>query len=309
VISSQPNSWQSRLLLAAEYHRSKRVAEAKTLYLQVLEEQPNQPDALHLLGALAGEAGDFQQAVDLIQRAIIHGPNISNFHNDLGVYFHRWKKLEQAEASFLEAIRLDAKNVDAQFNLGLVLRKLGRFRETMEAFSRAILLKPDFADAHRRLGAAYMDLGQIDLALTHLRRAVHVQHDYVDGHMSLGVLMLLLGNFTEGWPEYEWRLRKDSAVPGPQYTHPTWQGQDLGGRTILLRAEQGIGDTIHFVRYAPLVAARGGKVILACQRELKRLLARLPYVDKTVGQHDFIDGFDVQCPLPSRTHLGGQSQF
>jgi hypothetical protein len=113
------------------------------------------------------------------------------------------------------------------------------------------------------------------------------------------VALLRQGDFQNGWPEHEWRLKARSQFPVRPFAQPQWTGQDVTGKAILLHAEQGFGDTIQFVRYVPLVAARGARVILECQPELCGLLKDVPGAERVIGRGDPLPAFDLQCPLLS----------
>jgi tetratricopeptide (TPR) repeat protein len=131
---------------------------------------------------------------------------------------------------------------------------------------RALEIKPGYAAAHNNLGAVLSDLGLTDEAIAQFRNATHFDPDYPDAHMNLGMLLLSKGQFEEGWSHYEWRLKTQGEAfkRGPMITRPLWDGRPLEGRSILLHAEQGLGDTLQFVRYAALVRDKGGKVLVEC---------------------------------------------
>jgi hypothetical protein len=128
--------------------------------------------------------------------------------------------------------------------------------------------------------------------------ALYFQPDHSDAHWNRALLHLLLGEFDRGWLEYEWRWLKFPEVRR-YFAKPLWDGFDISGKTILLHAEQGFGDTIQFVRFAPLVAARGATVNLECQPELEGLFQHVPGVARTVSRGDPLPPFDIHCPLMS----------
>jgi hypothetical protein len=176
--------------------------------------------------------------------------------------------------------------------------------DALAEYEEALRLRPDFAEAVNNLGNTLRDLGRLDEAQAQFDRALSLKTDYIDAHWNRSLLWLLRGDFARGWPEYEWRwgLRSLPRRPFPQ---PKWDGGPLGGKTILLHAEQGLGDTFQFVRYAPLVKGRGGKVFLACQAPLLRILADCPGVDQLVAQGTPLPPFDCHAPLLSLPALFG----
>src|SRR5207302_4380262 len=129
--------------------------------------------------------------------------------------------------------------------------------------------------------------------------------DYAAAHMGRALMLLALGKFEEGWPEYEWRW-KCKEFSTPPYQQPLWDGSPLDGRTILLHAEQGLGDTLQFIRYAPLVKERGGRVVVACQAALVPLLANCPGMDRLIADGP-LPPFDVHAPLLSLPGIFGTS--
>ncbi len=156
------------------------------------------------------------------------------------------------------------------------------------------------------LGITLLDSGQLDEAIVQLQRVIAREPKHVSAHWNLAIAYLLRGDWTNGWQEYEWRWNAGVILSPPrQFRQAVWNGGDLGGRTILLHAEQGMGDTMQFVRYAPLVAGRGGRVILECQPPLKRLLERMDGVEKVVVWGEQLPDFDAHCPLGSLPKVMG----
>ena len=138
-------------------------------------------------------------------------------------------------------------------------------------------------------------------AVSAYQKAIGLDPDYIDAHWNLSLALLLSGRFREGWKEYEWRLKKkDHIYHGRTFSRPLWDGlSDISGRTILLHAEQGLGDTIQFIRYAPLVAQRGARVVVECQKELKTLLQNVGGIHNIVAYGEQLPEFDMHCPLLS----------
>jgi hypothetical protein len=183
---------------------------------------------------------------------------------NLGSALHHQGELETADQHFRHVLSRDANNPHAHNSLGLVLRDEGRTEEARRSFERAIELKPDYAEAHT----------------------------------SHAMLLLADGEFELGWPEYEWRWKTKETFPR-HFDEPLWEGQRLDGKAILLHAEQGLGDTIQFVRYAPQVKAFGPTVIVESQAPLAPLLASCSGIDKVVAQGEPLPPFDVHAPLLS----------
>src|SRR5207248_1410464 len=153
-------------------------------------------------------------------------------------------------------------------------------------------------EAHNNLGNLLQALGRVDDALDEHEKAIQLRPNDASAHVYRAMAWLLAGNYEQGWPEYEWRW-KTGTLPLRGFAQPVWDGSPLNGRTIVLHAEQGLGDTLQFVRYAALVKERGGKVVVLCPKALNRILASCPAVDQVVGEGATLPPFDVHAALMS----------
>src|SRR6202023_685617 len=187
---------------------------------------------------------------------------------------------------------------EAHANLGHALRAVGRAEEAQAACRRAIALAPGFATGHLNLGLALQDLGRLDEALGEFRAAEIAQPDYAKAVASEAIVHLQRGDFAAGWEKYEARWRIGD-LPPRNFAEPQWRGEPLGGKTILLHAEQGFGDAIQFLRYVPLVAARAGKVVVEVRKALIPLVARMPGIE-VVARGERLPAFGLQWPLLSQ---------
>jgi hypothetical protein len=201
-------------------------------------------------------------------------------------------------------VRLNPQFAAAHNNLGIACWRDGRLELARACYEEAMRLRPDFAEAVNNLGNTLRDLGNLDEAQALFVRALALKPDYVDAHWNRALLWLLRGDFARGWPEYEWRWRLPS-LPERPFPQPRWDGGPLQGKTILLHAEQGLGDTFQFVRFARLVKQRGAKVVLVCQPALVRLLAGSPGVDHLAAQGSPLPAFDCHAPLLSLPGIFG----
>ena len=214
----------------------------------------------------------------------------------------RWRKRWR---TYQEPLRLKPDFAEGHYNLGNALQAQGGSAALAEAvahYQEALRLKPDYAEAHNNLGSALQDQGQLAEAVTQYQEALRLKPDYAEAHLGNRAAGLASGRRprARGWPEYEWRWQsKDFSSSKRSFSQPLWDGSSLAGRTILLHAEQGLGDTIQFVRYAPLVKSSGGTVILECQPALLPLLQSCAGVDRLVARGSSLPHFDVHAPLLS----------
>ena len=328
-------SGPSRLQFAEEgrlHHEAGRLDQAEALYLKALAGQPDNAAALHLFAVLRlqqghhpeaielnkkaiaitpslvtdlfqrglGEhrAGRLQQAVRAYQQFLIFEPAHVGAHNNLGIALRDLGRLAEAEARYREALRLRPDYPEVHSNLGVALCKLGRPAEAEASCREALRLK-DFPEAHYNLGIALRDLGRLAEAEASYREALRLRPDHPEAHSNLGYSLLLAGRFEEGWKEQEWRWKSKLMRGGLRdFSVPLWSGEAIGERVILLHAEQGLGDTLQFCRYVPLIAA-GARTVLEVQGPLVGLLSGLPGIMEIVARGDRLPSFDLHCPLLS----------
>jgi Flp pilus assembly protein TadD len=258
------HSIESLIHSAVEAFNAGRFIESQNECRRILEQQPNHADANHLLAVLALRDGRPEEALDLIQRAIRFNLASAEFYN----------------------------------TLGNVMITLDRREEAIEAFRRAAALKPGYVLALSNLGAALKAGGQIQEAVAAYREALVANPHYDPAHWNLGLLLLLLGDFQNGWAEYAHRCHiPELDITRRGLAQPKWDGGDLTGKSILLYADQGCGDAIQYLRYLPMIAQRGGKVILDIQPELHRLLHDLDETVTLAKPNQPLPPFDVHCPL------------
>lgn len=223
-----------------------------------------------------------------------HGPGFQM----LGALAYRQKRFGLSADFFRQAALLMPGDFKARSNLATALNAQGRYDAAATHFRGVLAAMPELAVAHYNLGNTLQRLHRFDEAAACYRHALALDPEYVDAHWNLALVLLRAGRFDEGWPEYEWRWRR----PGTPLEHrgaPAWDGGPLDGRTLLLVCEQGLGDTIQFARYLPLVTAQGGPVILRCQPELLRLLSGFPGVTRIVTREEPLPAFDIQSSLMS----------
>ena len=263
--------------------------EAIASYQQAIAISPDYAKAHINLGNVLTAKGNLDEAIASYQRAIVLEPRNADAHNNLGYALQEQGNLDEAISSYRQALAIKPDYVDAHYNLGNAFLDQDKFDAAIECFKEALHLKPDYAKAHINLGNTFKNQGKIDAAIEYYNRALSLKPEYAQAHLNKAFALLLTGNFAEGWLEYEWRLQMDGVVQqAGKYTSKLtrWDGSSLAGKNILVLSEQGIGDIIHFIRYLPLVQARGGRVIFQCQRELVPLLDSFSGIDVLVGKSD-----------------------
>jgi tetratricopeptide (TPR) repeat protein/SAM-dependent methyltransferase len=327
-----PPGIQALLDRAYRDQKAGRLAEAERGYRELLTREPRHVGALHLLGMVGMQTGRSEMALELIGRAIQLDGGNAQFPMNLGNLFQVQGRLDEAVASYRRALELNPRSASAWSNLGEALKKQGRLDEAAASIGKALALQPELAVAHSNLGNVRQAQGQLDQALACYERALMLQPDLAMVYANMGnlreaqglqrdaaacyeralelrpafdvarlnwsILKLLEGDFAAGLPDYE---KRRLLHPPRNFAQPQWRGEPLRGARILLHAEQGLGDSLQFLRYVPMVQAAGGEVILEVQASLRRLAAELPGMD---AEHLFAAGdslpeFAWQCPLMS----------
>ncbi len=289
--------------LALRYHQSGQPAAAELLCRQILEIDPAQQAVYHLLGILAKEAGRPQEAIALIRQAIALNPNIAGFHFNLGLIFQSLAQWAESELCFRQALNLDAQQPRVHRNLAVALIQQGKSAEAADCFRQAIVRDSNDLDALNNLGLILVEQRQLADAEESYRQALRIDPQNQAVLLNRALLHLLLGDLESGWSGYEYRR----AWPGTRersLDRPRWDGAPLDGKTILVYAEQGLGDTIMFARFLPWVKQRGGRVVLECQPALQNLLAG-PSVDQIVAAGAPLPPFDTHISLLSLPGLFG----
>jgi len=247
------------------------------------------------------DLGRFDDALASYDRVIALRPDYAEAYANQGAALQGLRRPEAALESSERAIALKPDYAEAHYNRGSALYALRRLEEAIASFDRAIALKPAFAEAWDSRAVAQSELGRWDEALAGLDRALALKPDYAEAHHNMAMCRLALGDYAAGWAHYEWRWKtRQLGRQARGLAAPLWLGQeDIRGRTILLHAEQGLGDTLQFCRYASLVAALGARVVLEVQPGLKRLLSRLEGVEAIIGRGEALPPHDLQTPLMS----------
>ncbi|MBS0559012.1 MAG: tetratricopeptide repeat protein [Proteobacteria bacterium] len=292
-----PDGWHNlgvALLTAGE------MQDAEACHARAAALRPDYPEAYLGWGGALIALGREADAADRFAQAIALRPAYAEAHDSLGLALMALGRIEEAERCFRRALAEKPDLSGAASHLGIALRRQDRPDPAIACFRHAIALMPDHPEAHNNLATALVEKRALGEAEAHYRAAIGFMPDYADAHANLGMLLLTKGDFAAGWAEYEWRWRQPRRISfHGAFAEPQWRGEDAAGRTLLIHAEQGFGDTIQFCRYAPLAAARGLRVALEVQTPLVRLLRGLPGVAQVIGRGDPLPPFDLHCPMLS----------
>jgi FkbM family methyltransferase len=337
TVSAQPSAIAAPapITRAFELHQAGRLDEARSAYESILVGDPKNFDALHLLGVLASGRGDFALAEELYSKATVIKPDSAECRYNRGIALFKLHRNDAALASYEEAIRLKPDYAQAHSNRATVLRHLNRLDEALASCDQAVAIQPSLAEAHSTRGNVLMQLGRLEESVASYDQAISIKANnvkaisnrsqallaqknlvaavagcdqaialdpnFAEAYWNKSLALLLQGNFSAGLPLYEWRWKNPQLdLVLPNLRQPMWLGKEsLKGKTIFLHSEQGLGDTLQFIRYAPMVSALGARVVVCVQTSLLGILSGVAGVSEWLGNGASLPKFDFHCPLLS----------
>jgi tetratricopeptide (TPR) repeat protein len=276
---------------------------ALSSYEQALAIQPAHVMACINRGIVLKELGELQASLASFDRALGLDARSAEAWSNRGVLLGQLKRFDSAIESFDRALSIRPRYAEALSNKGNTLREMDRIEEALVCYTQAIELDEGCTEAHGNLGVALTELRRLEAALASYDRAIALRPDYAEAYLNRGMALLLLGRFARGWKDYEWRRQRTgrhAAAARRDFAAPMWLGEEpIAGKRILLWWEQGLGDTLHFCRYARLLGDRGARVILEVQPQLAELLEGLSGVEHLASSGETLPPFDFHCPLMS----------
>jgi tetratricopeptide (TPR) repeat protein len=335
ALAIAPHQAETHYNLGNAFKAMRRFEEALASYDGAIALHADYAEAFCNRGVVLHEMGMPEQALASFDRALALQPGLAEAHSNRGNALKDLKRFEEALSSYDAALALRPAYPEALSNRGVVLNEMKRRIEALESLDRALALRPDYAEALSNRGAVLHAMKRYDEALVSLDRALALRPDHAEAHCNRGAVLcelmrveealgcydralaarpdmpeahwneaslrLLLGDFARGWAEYEWRWKREALAKTVRaFPRPRWSGKDeIEGKTILLHSEQGYGDSIQFCRYAPLVAARGARVLLEVERPLRALMTTLAGVSQVLVKGEPLPQFDLHCPLLS----------
>ena len=336
VLKNDRNDFNALHLLGMLNHQRGKSGEAYSLITSALKLHPRSPDALSNLAFVLHALKRDDEALASIDKALEIAPDHLDALNNRGNLLLSLSRPADAVAAFDRVLALEPRHVQAHINRGNALSELrprrrmrspstmlrwrcsrailtrfttgamrcarmGREADAIEAYGSALAGAAEPSGRHGSISALpLMALNRHGEALDAYRKALELAPDNADANFNEALALLTIGDYRRGFEKYEWRWKRTGMDAKPRFRQRPWLGDaSLANKTILLHAEQGLGDTIQFVRYAPLLARAGAKVVLEVQPELKELLAELDGVASVIGRGESVPPFDLHCPLAS----------
>jgi len=260
------------------------------------------------LASLTHALDRIPETIALYEQYLALEPDNANARNNLAVAFLAQDDPERAIYHYQQAIAVNPQCAEVYYNLGVVWGQQGQFAQARQQYERAIALKPDYLDAYNNLAGVLLEQSEVQEAIGQYHKILALEPDSIGAHRNLGIALLQMGDLKNGFAEYEWRWQSPDFAKNKSlhnFPQPRWDGSDLQGRTIAIYTEQGFGDAIQFIRYIPLVKARGARVIFECEPALMRLFATVEGIDQLVEWGAQLPAFHVHTSLMSLPHLLG----
>ena len=276
---------------------------AAACYRRALDLQPGNADAHNNLGILLQNQGSYDAAAEHFERCLAAQPDHAEALINLSLAYRNLDRFEDAVRCGERALALRPTSADALNNIGIALENLDRLAEAAARFRAAITLRPGYAEAMNNLGMTLRRAGDIEAAQAQFAETIAVHPDFPEAQLNYAISLLMRGEYRAGWQAYEWRWfpRGGEKYRRP-FEMPRWDGGEARGRTIFVWAEQGLGDSVQFCRFAPLLAARGWTVVIEAYPPLVRLFRSLRGIDAVVEYGMACPRADVHCPLMSLPH-------
>ncbi|MEJ1168800.1 tetratricopeptide repeat protein [Variovorax sp. CCNWLW235] len=301
VLARRPGDFRVLDKMGMALHQLHRYEAAVDCYSQVLQSTPHNAEVLSRKGKSLYEGGRYVEAADVFRQALAIAPDSAETQMNLGVAQHALNQHQDALASLERALASDAEQPDILLNFANVLAALDRYEEAIPIYRRLLNHQPDDGDVLMNLANALRDLQRYDEALPFYERAMVVEGAPAGVRWNRGLCRLAAGDLKRGFSDYEVRFNERRLQnSAPDLETPRWSGSEsLAGKTLLVYAEQGLGDTLQFCRYASLVSVLGGRVVLEVQPALLGILKSLAGVDLLVGRGEPVPPHDFNCPLAS----------
>ena len=304
ALDIQPESVGIHNNLGVALYKQGKCDKAIEAYQRVIQIQPDFAEAYNNLGMVLKKKGELDAAVQVHHQALRLQPDFAEAHRNLGDILQKQGKYDKAVEAYQRAIQIQPNYAAAYNNLGIAWQKQGKLEQASQIYHKTLVIRPNYPQAYNNLANTLKEQGKLQGAIQAYHKAIEINPSYIDAHKNLGIVLLLQGDFQRGWQEYEWRLKSDDLCIANR-AQTRWDGSSLSGKTILLYAEQGFGDTIQFIRYVHLLVEYDTEIIVECQPELLQLFKNIGAIKKTIVVGESSPKFDVNASLLSLPRILG----
>ena len=300
ALKNNPNDPHINYNLGLTYMRKEEWTNAIEHFAKTIELNPCHEQAYTHLGAMYEKINKHHDAVEPYKKAVELNPNSFDNQHQLGNILRHVELLDQAIEPYRKALEYQPRNIHIMMDLANILNMLNRNEESLELYKNIVEINPNAVSALYNFGFTLKKVGQLERALEVYQQVLSKKPDYAPAHFSLSSIYLTLGNLEEGWKEYEWRW-KNYNEDAKKFNCPLWEGKDLTNKTLLVYTEQGLGDTLQFVRYLKLLKDRFTNltIVLHAQTPLIPLLKHQPYIDQLFTGSGQAAKVNYQIPLMS----------
>ncbi len=297
VLRLQPQSVEALNQIGAMLRENGEPLPAVDYHERAVKAASHKAESLVLLAKALGSAGKKDEAIARCREALEEQANFVAAHGEWANLLREQGKIDEAKDVLARALAINSEYAEGYNTLGVIAEGEGQLGEAQRLLEKAIVLKPGFPEAYNNLGITYWSQGRFTEARLAYEQSLAERPSYMEARWNLALAQLIDGDYAEGWRNYEARWQRASAPR--RFPQPLWQGESLAGKRILLHSEQGLGDSLQFLRFVPQVIAAGGKVILDVQRRVVPLAQELAGVEAVVAEGQPQPDFDVHCPLMS----------
>jgi len=260
-----------------------KFSEAESICNEIIKETENS-DVYHILSSIKLYRQEFHEAINLVKKSIKINNDNPGYHVTLGCAYSASKDYKNSILAFKKAISLNDKVAQVYFYLGESYRKLKKYNDSIASFYKAIEFSPDHVAAYMLLGLVYQEKKQFDLSINSFQKCIEIMPDYAEAHLNMGLCYLLIGDYENGWREYEWRKK---LLKSPHDNlKKEWTGQSLDNKTLLI-IEEGDANLIHFIRFAKELYKDNCKIILQCSDAAIELMSKQKWINEVVSKDNY----------------------
>lgn len=299
ALALNPTSAQIFFNLGQALYYAKKYPEALYAYKKTIQHKNDHCRAYIQIAKVMIDVKQINDAFEPLKRALTIEPNNADARLLLARTYNDKHLFNLAIDLLLEGLKLEPDHINITFELGNTYNLINRLDESLAIYQDLNLRLPNNPSILYNIAFTYKKLGDMEKALPYYTKTLELEPNHAEALFSRGLAYLVMGDFEKGWHGYEWRYSRPSQGSLRTYSQPRWDGSDLKGKTILIHAEQGLGDTFQFIRYAKLVKEKNGTVIAAVQKPLVTLMKRCKHIDQVISLDETPPPFDVHSPLLS----------